>query len=377
MNKKIIAVDLFKKNKNNYNLSILGQENNYILNDIMEHYAKENTKIYCFIDQKNIAQENFEGKTKRYIFSDKSEICINPFTIVEIDENLKIKEEEVLKITKLIKEIIYPDNILLKKAIIIDRILTNAINIAFEKHNRNTGFSDVYDEIIEYQKNIYHEGVKYQGNVFPRRIEKLDEFIILFSVFSDKKSSYYNYFNGENNLTLSEQVNFFDFEYVKNEKLKEAIISTILNQVENKISLENRNNQNIVVFEDIDSIFENQHLTKKIIKYSEDISKYNASMIISLYKNLTLLNNEYLKYYINNASINLFFKNEMNLTSLLTLDEILSSAINNLKIESNNKKIVLELLKSEKEETSRYFITLNKVDGYVSFSNIEKISTLF
>lgn len=182
-------------------------------------------------------------------FTETSNICINPFTLVE-DIN-----EELDQLARIVKQMASP------KTPLNDFCMTSiqqAIKSVFSVSAKNTTIADIADYLSAQEE----EEIRRLGRQ-------------LFEYTPD--GSYGKYFNGPNNIDLNSQMVVLELEGLKSkEDLKTVVMMMVCTRIQSDMYRNFEYERKFVLFEEVTSYFKNPLVGAFIADFYERVRKYRG-----------------------------------------------------------------------------------------------------
>jgi len=276
-----------------------------------------------------------DGKLKEVIDEDMFASII-PVLGLMIGQNLtaKLKQEEMNENSKFYYS-----------------LFEKAISIAFERRGRDSNLEDVRDVLIEFQKNFKDK---------PNISESLTKIITSLYPYADKNGSYYEYFNGVNNIHFNSD--FFLLELNELEKkgiLMDLVLMLLTNQMFVEFYSDTSGRNKVFILDEAAIVFDNQILVSFLEGIFRRIRKYGGSA--------TTITQSIKDYYKNPATVSLF-ENASFKYFLKQDEQILNDALNSNKISVNPFE---ETLMKSIKKTNFY------AESYIKFDRSAAIGRLF
>ncbi|EOZ8645336.1 TraC family protein [Acinetobacter baumannii] len=182
-------------------------------------------------------------------FTDHSNVCLNPFTLVQ-DIN-----EEVEQLSRMVKQMASPKEEL--NAYVMSKI-QQAIKSVFRRSAQKTTISDIAEFLLVQEE----EEVRKIGS-------QLFEFT--------EDGSYGKYFNGDNNLNLDSQMVVLELEALKSKpQLKTVVMMMLCTKIQDDMYRNFNYSRKFVLFEEVTSYFEDPLVGAFIADFYERIRKYRG-----------------------------------------------------------------------------------------------------
>lgn len=182
-------------------------------------------------------------------FTEHSDVCLNPFTLVE---NIN---EEVDQLARVVKQMASPSESLGDFAM---SKIKQAIKSVFSKSAQKTTITDIADFLLVQEEE---------------EIRKLGTQLFEFT----EDGSYGKYFNGDNNLDLNAQMVVLELEALKTKpQLKTVVMMMVCTKIQDDMYRNFNYSRKFVLFEEVTSYFNDPLVGAFIADFYERIRKYRG-----------------------------------------------------------------------------------------------------
>ncbi len=205
----------FKNDEGNYNVAVVGKSGSgksVFMQELVASILGFGGKVYVIDDGRSFMNSCLLQKGEFIEFSEKSKICLNPFSIVN-DEVMKSNPEYKSEVTKLIKSMIRQmcegekanSNI----SQVQDRYIEEAVQNAWQQHGNKASISVVKDYFLKHKD------------------DRAKDLAILIGPFT-KDGIYGRFFEGKSNIKLENAFMVFELAELKNKKEFQSIVLMFL-----------------------------------------------------------------------------------------------------------------------------------------------------
>lgn len=205
----------FKNTEGNYNVAVIGKSGSgksVCLQDLIASVLGLGGKAYVIDDGRSFMNSCLLQEGEFIEFSDKSKICINPFSVVDekaMKENSEYEGEVRNLIKSMIRQMCEGQAGTEKISNVQDRYIEEAVKKAWEAHSTNASISIVQQYFKEHED--------------PRA----KDLAILVQPFT-KDGMYGRFFEGKSNIKLDNRFMVFELAELKNKKEFQAIVLMFL-----------------------------------------------------------------------------------------------------------------------------------------------------
>ena len=278
---QIAGVNIFSS-PTNYNFIVVGSSGSgksYTMADFFTNYLMNGTKIRV-IDVGRSYLELCDLVGGQYIeFTEEANMCLNFFTNIQLDKNGRVHEDEIQTIVPLIAlmamQSVSPEDVSDIKAAVMAGYLSQAISIAYDSRQRNSGMQDIVEALEQIQIA--------QKNDTGETDSMLGDIINSLYPFGNPEGEYFKYFNGENNLKFRSDFVVLELEEIDSkDQLKSVILASIAHAINTEFFLGSREQKKLLAIDEAWSIMDNKIVVRFLETMARRIRKYNgASGIIT------------------------------------------------------------------------------------------------
>lgn len=349
---QLAGVDIFNSTTN-YNFIVVGSSGSgksYAMADFFSQYLMRGAKIRV-IDVGRSYKALCDVIGGQYIeFTEESDIRLNFFTEVALNEKGAIHEDELQTIVPLVAMMAMQslsqedvdNNINIP---VIAAYISKAVTMAFESRQRNAGMQDVLIAL----ENMQRESKNEHGE----SDKTINDLLVALYPFGDPKGEYFKYFNGINNLNFRSDFVVIELEELDSkELLKSVVLAAIAHKINTEFFLGDRLQPKILAIDEAWSVMDNKIVVRFLETMARRIRKYNGSSGI--------ITQRIGDFYKNNATKAIFDSSAMKFF-LQQNAESIQSAQN--KGELNMDEGLLTLLKSVRSKPPYYSEVLIKQDS--------------
>lgn len=354
---QLAGFDIFSS-ETNYNFLVIGSSGSgksYTMADFFTNYLMTGAKIRV-IDVGNSYKELNQILKGQYIeFTEESNICLNFFTNVKLNEKTGlIYDDELKNIVPLIglmaMQSLSPEDSDNDIDIpVIGGYISEAVTMAFEERKRSAGMQDILIS-MEKIKNRNRE----EGDNDPL----LQKLITALYPFGNESGEYYKFFNGDNNLKFNNDFVVLELENIdSNEHLKSVILASIATTINNEFFLGSREQKKILIVDEAWSIMDNRIVIRFLETMARRIRKHNGSLGIITQSIADFYKNKATKAIFDSTANKIFLK--QNIETINAAEDsgelnIDSSTIQLMKTVKSKPLLFSELL--IKQDTGDFFI---------------------
>ncbi len=205
----------FKNTEGNYNVAVIGKSGSgksVCLQEIVASILGLGGKVYVIDDGRSFMNSCLLQDGEFIEFSDKSEICINPFSVVNekvMEEKPEYKSEVISLIKSMIRQMCEGQAGTEKISNVQDRYIEEAVQLTWAEYGSKASISVVRDYFKKHED--------------PRG----KDLAILIQPFT-KDGIYGRFFEGKSNIKLDNRFMVFELAELKNKKEFQAIVLMFL-----------------------------------------------------------------------------------------------------------------------------------------------------
>lgn len=306
---QVAGIDIFQS-ETNYNFIIIGTSGSgksFTMADFITNYLENGAKIRI-IDVGRSYKSLCQLVGGQYIeFTQESQICLNFFTHILVKEDGTIHEDDMQTIIPLIAlmamQSVAPEdsNNDLEPATLVGYI-TEAVNLAYDKKQRNAGMQEVMEALI----SIATAQKKENNGNSDRLLEML---IKALYPFGDPSGQYYQYFNGVNNLKFDSDFAVLELEELDSKpQLKMVVLASISHMIQTEFFLSDRKQRKILGVDEAWSIMDNLVVVRFLETSARRLRKYNGSLGVITQQIGDFFKNKATKAIFNNSAWKFFLQ---------------------------------------------------------------------
>ena len=281
---QLMFFDIFQS-ETNYNVAVSassGSGKSFLFNEFVVAYRAIGTKV-CVIDVGRSYRDTCQVLDGQYIeFTKEAAICINPFSFIEIrldDENkqfdlTKITRQQLLSLPDLDDQITMLKSIFLvsagiaeddKNSALADSCFEQAIISSLQKHQTNSTYTTVYDELLAISAND------------PKSIAgDLAESIKSYT----KHGIFGRYFEGKSELDVNNELMVLELEELQSKgNMKFIVLLILMLKITQDMYLADRKQKKICIIDEAWDLMAGGNTGKFIVTGYRRARKYNGSFI--------------------------------------------------------------------------------------------------
>ncbi len=209
----------FKNTEGNYNVAVIGKSGSgksVFLQEMVASLLGFGGKVYVIDDGRSFMNSCFLQNGEFIEFSDKSEVCLNPFSVVNekvMRENPEYKGEVIKLIKSMIRQMCEGEkregSNLAEISQVQDRYIEEVVQKVWELHGPNASISLVRDAFLQHAD------------------KRAKDLAILIMPFT-KEGIFGRFFEGKANIKLENAFMVFELAELKNKKEFQAIVLMFL-----------------------------------------------------------------------------------------------------------------------------------------------------
>ena len=276
---QVAGLDIFQSDTN-YNFVVIGTPGSgksFTMADFITNYLANGAKIRV-IDVGRSYKSLCQLVGGQYIeFTESTPVCLNFFTHILTKEDGTIHDDDMQTIVPLIalmamQSVAPEDSNDLEPATLVGYI-TEAVNLAFSKKQRNAGMQDVLEGLI----NISLSQKKSNNNGSSDVL--LEMLIKALYPFGDPSGQYYQYFNGINNLKFESDFAVLELEELDSKpQLKMVVLASISHMIQTEFFLSDRIQRKILAVDEAWSMMDNLVVVRFFETSARRLRKYNGAL---------------------------------------------------------------------------------------------------
>ncbi len=273
---QLIQFDIFDApgGKNGCIIAKTGSGKSFFANEVIVSYLSLGAKVYVIDAGRSYEKLCSMLDGEFIVFSDKSNICINPFTTIK-----NIQDD--MELLKVIVEVMAANEGKLDS--LQQSFIEEAINECYEKYSNNFGIN----ELVEILKNSEDQRKKDIGQM-------------LFTYTN--QGSLGKWVNGQNNLKFHKNLIVLELDELKSMKnLQSVVLTSIITLIEREVYLGDRNIPKLIIIDEAWELLANPNVARFIEAAYRRFRKYSSAIFVITQGVNDLYKNEYTKALFENS----------------------------------------------------------------------------